>query len=90
MLDALLQTIANLGFDAESINQAFSGILSTLRSGDLHVLDGISGLFKGVLSMLGGLQGQDLSLLIASLVNSVAQILANVNASSVFSTIIGA
>ncbi|MBQ6419458.1 MAG: hypothetical protein IJK02_00130 [Clostridia bacterium] len=90
MLDALLQTIANLGFDAQSINQAFNGILAALRSGDLNILDGLSGFFRGFFSMFGGADGQSVSLIIVSLVNSIAEVLANANASSVFSTIIGA
>ena len=65
MLDALLQTIANLGFDA-------------------------SGFFRGFFSRFGGADGQSVSLIIVSLVNSIAEVLANANASSVFSTIIGA
>ena len=34
MLQALLQTLANLGFDSQAINESFNNIMTTIRSGD--------------------------------------------------------
>ena len=90
MLSALLQTIANLGFDASAISNAFNAIISTVQSGDMSSLNGIAGVFTGILSVVTGLSSAHITTVITSLVSSVIEMLSNDSAASVLSTITGA
>lgn len=90
MLSALLQTIANLGFDASAISSAFNAIVATVQGGDMTSLDGLTGIFTGILSVITGLSAADITTVITSLVSSVIELLSNDAASSVLSTITGA
>ena len=90
MLQALLQTIANLGFDAQAVNTSFNNILETIRNGNTGSLDGIIGIFKGVLSVVTGMDAAELSLIASSLATSVLGMLSDAGASSVLTTITGA
>ncbi len=90
MLQALLQTIANLGLDSETVNQTFNNILSTIRSGDTSSVDGVMGVFRGLLSVVTGVDATDVSMIVASVVTSMLQVLSNAGASNVLSTITGA
>lgn len=90
MLSALLQTIANLGFDASAVSNAFNAIIATVQNGDVSSLEGLSGIFTGILSVITGLSAADISTVISSLVSSVIEVLSNDAASSVLSTITGA
>ncbi|MBQ9507522.1 MAG: hypothetical protein IJR51_10235 [Clostridia bacterium] len=90
MLQALLQTIANLGFDAQAVNTSFNSILDTIKTGDTGSLDGIIGIFKGVLSVVTGMDAAELSLIASSLATSVLGMLSDAGASSVLTTITGA
>ena len=90
MLQALLQTIANLGFDAETVNSAFNNILTTIRSGDTSSLSGVMGIFRGLVSVLTGADAADVSLIANSLVTGVMEVLSSASATTVFSTITGA
>lgn len=90
MLSALLQTIANLGFDASAISNAFNAIIATVQTGDASSLEGLTGIFTGILSVITGLSAADISTVITSLVSSVIEVLSNDAASSVLSTITGA
>lgn len=90
MLSALLQTIANLGFDASAITNAFNSIIATVQGGDTSSLEGLTGIFTGILSVITGLSAADITTVISSLVSSVIELLSNDAASSVLSTITGA
>ncbi len=90
MLSALLQTIANLGFDASAISNAFNAIISTVQAGDTSSLSGIAGIFTGILSVVTGLSAADITTVISSLISSVVEMLSNDSAASVLSTITGA
>ncbi len=48
MLQALLQTLANLGFDAQAVSQAFNNVMSSIKSGNATSVNGLLGMFKGV------------------------------------------
>ena len=90
MLQALLQTIANLGFDSQAVNTSFNTILDTIKTGDTGSLDGIMGIFKGVVSVVTGMDAAELSLIASSLATSVMGMLSDAGASSVLTTITGA
>lgn len=90
MLSALLQTIANLGFDASAITNAFNSIIATVQAGDTGSLEGLNGIFTGILSVITGLSAADITTVISSLISSVIEVLSNDAASSVLSTITGA
>lgn len=90
MLQALLQTLSNLGFDSGSVNNSFNEVLNTIRSGDMSSLDGIFGVFNGVISAVTGLDAADVSMIIASLITGIVEVLSNVGGSGLLSTITGA
>ena len=90
MLQALLQTLANLGFDSQAINESFNNIMTTIRSGDPGSLDGIAGMFRGLLSAFTGVDQAQLSLIANSVLTSVLELLSNAGTSGVLSTITGA
>lgn len=90
MLQALLQSLANLGFDAQSINDSFNEVLSTIRAGDTSSLDGFFGMFKGIISVVTGVDVADVSMIVASLISSVIELLSKADSSGILSTIIGA
>jgi len=90
MLQALLQTLANLGFDSQAVNNSFNEVINTIRNGDTGSLDGVFGIFKGVLSVVTGVDAADVGMIITSLITSVIEVLSNVGGSGVLSTITGA
>lgn len=90
MLNTLIQTIANLGFDAEAITEAFNRVIETIQMGDTSSLAGIADIFTGILSAFTGVSTADVSAILTSLVSSVVAILSDDATSSVISTITGA
>ena len=90
MLNTLIQTIANLGFDADAITAAFARAIEAIKMGDMTSLAGFSDMFTGVLSAFTGASSADISAIISSLVSSVVAILSDDATSSVVSTITGA
>ncbi len=90
MLNTLIQTIANLGFDAEAITEAFNRVMETIQMGDTSSLAGIADIFTGILSAFTGVSVADMSAILTSLVSSVVAILSDDATSSVLSTITGA
>lgn len=90
MLNALLQTIANLGFDGSAINDAFNSVLSTIRAGDLSSLSGIGNIFTGIISAFTGANVSDVSTILSTLINSMVEILGNASTTALLSNITGA
>lgn len=90
MLNTLIQTIANLGFDAEAITEAFNRVMETIQMGDTSSLAGIADIFTGILSAFTGISAADMSAILTSLVSSIVAILSDDATSSVLSTITGA
>ena len=90
MLSALLQTIANLGFDAQAVSNAFNSIVDAVKTGDTSSLQGLVGIFKGIVAAVTGASTADVSLALSSLITSVIEMLSNPNSSTVLSTITGA
>ena len=90
MLNTLIQTIANLGFDANAITVAFNNVIETIRNGDMSSMKGISDIFTGIIAALTGATAADISAILSSLINSVVAILSDDATSSVLSTITGA
>lgn len=90
MLNTLIQTIANLGFDANAITEAFNGVIETIRNGDMSSIQGISDIFTGIIAALTGATAGDISAIISSLVSSVIAILSDDATGSVLSIITGA
>ncbi len=90
MLQALIQTLANLGFDATAINSAFNAVIATIQAGDTKSLEGLSGIATGILSIFTGVSATDISSVIGSLITGVIDVLSSSGASSVLSTITGA
>lgn len=90
MLSALIQTIANLGFDAAAVNAAFQSAMDSIENGDRSSLSGLVGIFKGVVAAITGADAADISLVLNSLATSIIQLLSNPNSTSVLSTITGA
>ena len=90
MLQALLQTLANLGFDSQAINDAFNNVINTVKSGDGTSVSGLLGMFKGMLSAFTGIDAGEANVITNTLVASVMELLTNAGASAVFTTITGA
>ena len=90
MLNTLIQTIANLGFDSQAITDAFNGVINTIRNGDISSVQGISDVFTGVLASLTGVTAGDISAVISSLTSSIVAILSDDATGSVLSIITGA
>ncbi len=90
MLQALLQTIANLGLDSQTVNNTFNNILNTIRGGDTSSVDGVMGIFRGLITAMTGVDATDASNIVASVVTGMLQVLSNAGASNVLSTITGA
>lgn len=90
MLNTLIQTIANLGFDASAITEAFNKVIETIQNGDTSSLAGIMDVFTGIVAALTGTSAADIAAIITSLVSSVMEILSDDATSSVLSTITGA
>lgn len=90
MLNTLIQTIANLGFDAQAITTAFNNVIETIRNGDVSSMQGISDIFTGIISALTGASTADINAILSSLITSVIAILSDDVTSSVLSTITGA
>ena len=90
MLQTLIQTIANLGFDAQAVEATFNEIIATIQTGDMSSLEGIGNVLSGILSIFTGINAGDISVVISSLVSSVVELLSNDATSSVLTTITGA
>ncbi len=90
MLNTLIQTIANLGFDSEAISAAFNNVIETIRNGDLSSMQGISDIFTGIIAALTGATAGDINAILSSLITSIISILSDDATSSVLSTITGA
>ena len=90
MLDTLIQTIADLGFDSSYISDAFNNVLETIQMGDTSSLSGIMDIFTGIVAALTGISVADISAIISSLVSSVVAILSDDSVNSILSTITGA
>ena len=90
MLNTLIQTIANLGFDANAITEAFNKVIATIQNGDTSSISGLMDIFTGIVASLTGLSAADISAIISSLVSSVVEILSDDSISNIMSTITGA
>ncbi len=90
MLNTLIQTVANLGFDSTAISEAFSKVVETIRMGDVSSVSGIMGVFTGVVSAVTGASATDVSVIITSLIESVVTILSDDSTNSILSVITGA
>lgn len=90
MLNTLIQTIANLGFDSESISEAFNKVIETIRMGDTSSVAGLMDVFAGVVSALTGASTADITAIITSLIESVIAILSDDSTNSILSVITGA
>ncbi len=90
MLNALIQTIANLGFDSTAITEAFNKVIETIQNGDMSSLAGLMDVVTGVVAALTGASSADISAIISSLVSSVVAILSDDTTNSVLSAITGA
>lgn len=90
MLNALLQTIANLGLDASAVNAAFNQALAAIRGGDATSLSGLGNMFTGVISAFTGASAADISTVLSTLVMSVIELLGNNTTSAFLSNITGA
>lgn len=90
MLNTLIQTIANLGFDSNAITEAFNRVIETIRMGDLSSVSGIMDIFTGIVSAITGVSVADISAIITSLIESVVSILSDDSTSSILSVITGA
>ncbi len=90
MLQTLIQTIANLGFDAQAVEATFNEIIATIQTGDMTSLEGVGNVLSGLLSIFTGINASDISVVISSLVSSVVELLSNDATSSFLTTITGA
>lgn len=90
MLQALLQTLANLGFSVSNLNESFNVALDTIRNGDKSTLDGVAGIFTGVVSSFTGLSDTDVAAILSSLLTSIFDMLTNGDSASLISSITGA
>ncbi len=90
MLNTLIQTIANLGFDANAITEAFNKVIATIQNGDTSSISGLMDIFTGIVASLTGLSAADISAIISSLVSSVVEILSDDSVGNIMSTITGA
>lgn len=90
MLSALIQTIANLGFDSQAVTDTFNQIIATIQNGDTTSLEGLTGILSGILSVFTGVGAADISAVISSLVSSVVEVLSSDTTSSLLSTMTGA
>lgn len=90
MLNTLIQTIANLGFDENAITSAFNRVIEAIQQGDTSSLSGIMDIFTGVVSGFTGLDAADISAVISSLISGVVAILSDESTNSILSTITGA
>ncbi|MBE6716017.1 MAG: hypothetical protein E7573_03765 [Ruminococcaceae bacterium] len=90
MLSTLIQTIANLGFDATAITNAFTKVIETIQMGDTSSLAGLTDIFAGIVSAFTGASVADITAILTSLVTSIIEILSDDTTSTVLSTITGA
>ncbi|MBE6791243.1 MAG: hypothetical protein IKB08_06185 [Clostridia bacterium] len=90
MLNTLIQTIANLGFDSSAITEAFNRVLETIKMGDTSSIAGIMDIFTGVVAAVTGASASDISAIITSLIESVVTILSDDATNSILSVITGA
>ena len=90
MLNTLIQTIANFGFDSNAITTAFNNAIATIQNGDTGSIGGIMDILTGVLSAFTGASTGDVSAVVNSLITSVVSLLSDDSTSSVLSTSTGA
>lgn len=90
MLNTLIQTIANLGFDSTAITDAFNRVLDTIKMGDTSSISGIMDIFTGIVAAVTGASASDISAIITSLIESVVTILSDDATNSILSVITGA
>lgn len=90
MLNTLIQTIANLGFDSAAISDAFNRVIETIRMGDTSSVSGIMDVFTGIVSAITGASAADISAIVTSLIESVVTILSDDSTNSILSVITGA
>lgn len=90
MLNTLIQTIANLGFDSTAISEAFNRVIETIKMGDTSSVAGIMDVFTGVVAAVTGASAADISAIITSLIESVVAILSDDATNSILSIITGA
>lgn len=90
MLQALLQTLANLGFSISNLNESFNIAIETIKNGDRSSLDGLTGIFTGFVSSFTGLSDTDVAAILSSLLTSIFEMLTNGDSVSLISSITGA
>lgn len=90
MLNTLIQTIANLGFDSTAITEAFNRVIETIKMGDTSSIAGIMDVFTGVVAAVTGASAADISAIVTSLIESVVTILSDDATNSILSVITGA
>lgn len=90
MFRALLQSMANFGFDLENITAVYNELLATIRGGDFTSLRGVADFFSGVVAAVTGVSDMDVANLFSALVASVIEVLANSDTSRIVSAITGA
>ena len=76
MLNALIQTAANLGFDSTGISNALSNVLAAIQNGDLSSLQGVLDLFSGVVSAITGIGAEEISVIIPALLEGIIELIA--------------
>lgn len=77
MLNALIQTAANLGLDSTAISDALSRVFTTIQNGDLTSLQGIVDTFSGVVSAITGIDAGSISAVIPAILESIIELIAN-------------
>ena len=77
MLNALIQTVANLGFDASAITKALINVFETIQNGDLSSMQGIGDLFSGLISAVTGISSGDISALFPALLDAITAMLSD-------------
>ena len=75
MLNALIQTAANLGFDSTGISNALSNVLAAIQNGDLSSLQGVLDLFSGVVSAITGIGAEEISVIIPALLEGIIELI---------------
>ena len=77
MLNALIQTVANLGFDSSAITKALINVFETIQSGDLSSLQGVADLFTGLISAVTGISAGDIGALLPALLDAITAMLSD-------------
>ena len=77
MLNALIQTVANLGFDSDAITMALIKVFEAIQGGDLSSAQGIVELFSGLISAVTGISAADISAIIPVVFESILAMLSD-------------